>query len=114
MARIVKPLSPMQVKNAKPQDKHYKLFDGGGLYLEVTPLGSKFWRMKFRQANGKENWFSFGKYPDVSLERVCQKQNKARKLKAAGIDAAENRKFMAWMDQSAKIEPDIASRDSLL
>ena len=93
MAKLITPLVPKQIDSAKPKDKPYILFDGGGLYLEVTPLGSKFWRMKFRQANGKENWVSFGKYPDVSLEQVCQKQNKARKLKAAGVDAAENRKF---------------------
>ncbi|MCZ4065510.1 Arm DNA-binding domain-containing protein [Oxalobacter sp. JAC-2022] len=44
--------------------------------------------MKLRQANGKENRLSFGKYPDVSLERVHQKRDKAHKLKAV-----ENRKF---------------------
>ena len=93
MAKIIKPLSPMQVKNARPQEKIYRLFDGGGLYLEVTPQGSKLWRMKFRQPNGKENRLSFGKYPDVSLEQARQKRDEARKLKAAGVDAAENRKF---------------------
>ena len=64
----------MQVKNARPQEKIYRLFDGGGLYLEVTPQGSKLWRMKFRQPNGKENRLSFGKYPDVSLEQARQKR----------------------------------------
>ena len=98
MARIVKPLSPMQVKNAKPQDKPYKLFDGGGLYLEVTPIGSKLWRMKFRQANGKENRLSFGKYPDVSLEQARQRRDEARKLKAAGINPSENRKALKEAD----------------
>jgi hypothetical protein len=44
----------MRVKNAKPTAKPYKLADGGGLYLEVTPSGSKFWRMKFKQAFGKD------------------------------------------------------------
>ena len=88
----------MQVKNAKPQDKPYKLFDGGGLYLEVTPLGSKLWRMKFRQANGKENRLSFGKYPDVSLEQARQRRDEARKLKAAGIDPSENKKALKEAD----------------
>ena len=45
----------MQVKNAKPKAKPYKLADGGGLYLEITPAGSKLWRMKFKQAFGKES-----------------------------------------------------------
>lgn len=92
MAKIIKPLSPLQVRNAKPKDKSYKLFDGGGLYLEVFPTGSRLWRMKFRQANGKESRLSFGAYPDVSLEQARQKREEARKLKAEGIDPVENRK----------------------
>ena len=92
MAKIIKPLSPVQVRNAKPKDKSYKLFDGGGLYLEVFPTGSRLWRMKFRQANGKKSRLSFGAYPDVSLEQARQKREEARKLKAEGIDPIENRK----------------------
>ena len=44
MPRIIKPLTAAQVKNAKAQDKPYKLYDGGGLFLLVTPAGSKLWR----------------------------------------------------------------------
>ncbi|NLC23619.1 MAG: integrase arm-type DNA-binding domain-containing protein [Oxalobacter sp.] len=98
MAKIIKPLSPMQVKNAKPREKNYKLFDGGGLYLEVTPNGSKLWRMKFRQANRKENRLSFGRFPDISLEQARQKRDEARKLRAAGIDPAENKKAIRDAD----------------
>ena len=47
MAKIIKPLSSIQVRNAKPKDKSYKLFDGGGLYLEVFPTGSRFWRANY-------------------------------------------------------------------
>ena len=39
---------------AKPLSKPYKLADGGGLYLEVTPAGSKYWRLKYRYG-GKDN-----------------------------------------------------------
>jgi len=92
MAKIVKPLSPVQVKNAKPKDKAYKLSDGGGMYLEVMPTGAKLWRMKFRQANGKENRLAFGVYPDVSLEQARIKREEARRLKASGIDPAQARK----------------------
>ena len=92
MARIIKPLSPVQVKSAKPQEKTYRLFDGGGLYLEITSAGSKLWRMKFRQANGKENRLSFGTYPEISLEQARKKREEARSLKASGIDPAINRK----------------------
>ncbi|OAT50876.1 hypothetical protein M997_0233 [Proteus hauseri ATCC 700826] len=37
-----------QVETAKPKEKSYKFFDGGGLYLEVTAKGSSYWRMKYR------------------------------------------------------------------
>ena len=46
MARLITPLVPKQIDSAKPKDKPYILFDGGGLYLEVTPLGYKFWRIQ--------------------------------------------------------------------
>jgi hypothetical protein len=46
MPKCVVPLTLLQVKNAKPKDKPFKLSDGGGLYLEVTPGGSKRWHMK--------------------------------------------------------------------
>ena len=49
------PLNDRQIKNAKPTDtgKKAKLFDGGGLYLEVTPAGGKIFRLKYR-IDGKE------------------------------------------------------------
>ena len=101
MGKIVRPLTAIQVKNAKPKEKSYKMFDGGGLYLEVTPAGSKLWRMKFRQANGKENRLAFGKYPDVSLEQARKKRDEARSLKAAGIDPGENKKAKKAADAEA-------------
>lgn len=48
------PLTAMEIRNAKPLEKPYKLADGGGMYLEIVPNGSKYWRLKFRFA-GKEN-----------------------------------------------------------
>ena len=46
MAKKVLPLTDVAVKNAKPQDKAFKLSDGGGLFLEVLPTGGKSWRME--------------------------------------------------------------------
>ena len=91
MARIIKPLSPLQVKNAKIKEKTYTLFDGGGLYLEITNLGTKLWRLKYR-FNNKPRLLSFGKYPDVSLEQARQNREDARKLIAAGMNPLEVRK----------------------
>lgn len=89
MPRVVAPLTDMRVKNAKPTAKPYKLSDGGGLYLEVTPGNSKLWRMKFRQASGKESRLSFGSYPDVSLTQARAARTAARQLRAADVDPGQ-------------------------
>lgn len=67
MPKRVAPLTDLQVRNAKKQEKPYKLADGGGLYVAVTPGGAKLWRLKYRQTNGKENKLHFGAYAEVSL-----------------------------------------------
>lgn len=91
MAKIIIPLNPKQIDNAKPKEKSYSLFDGGGLYMEVSQKGSKLWRMKFR-LNGKAGLLSFGKYPDVSLQQARTKREEARKQITAGIDPREAKK----------------------
>ena len=70
-------LAEVKIKGAKPTSQKYKLSDGGGLYLEVTPAGGKLWRYKYR-FNGKEKLLSLGKYPDVSLKKAREKHQKAR------------------------------------
>ena len=47
------PLTDTAIRAAKPKEKIYKIFDAGGLYLEVNPAGGKWWRWKYRFA-GKE------------------------------------------------------------
>lgn len=87
------PLSDTAIRKAKPQAKPVKLFDGGGLYLEVTPSGGKWWRWKYRRPiTGKENRLSFGTYPDVGLADARDRRDNARKLLAAGVDPGEQRK----------------------
>lgn len=92
MAKLIKPLTAIQVKNAKPKEKAYKLFDGGGLFLQIMPAGTKFWRMKYRKDNGKENLLSFGKYPQVSLEQAREKREDARKLLSEGMNPVKQKK----------------------
>jgi integrase len=84
-------LTALQVKNAKPREKPYKLFDGGGLYLEVAPTGSRIWRLKYRQLNGKENRLSFGPYPEITLQEARERRLEARKLLFNGVDPAKYR-----------------------
>ncbi len=85
------PLTDTTIRNAKPAGKTKKLFDTGGLYLEVAPSGGKWWRLKYRFA-GKEKRLSLGVYPDVSLKDARERRDEARKLVANDVDPSENRK----------------------
>jgi integrase len=85
------PLTDTAIRKAKPADKIQRLFDGGGLYLEVAPAGGKWWRQKYRFL-GKEKRLSLGTYPDVSLTEAREKRDAARKLLAAGVDPGAHRK----------------------
>ncbi|EPV6103722.1 tyrosine-type recombinase/integrase, partial [Escherichia coli] len=78
-------LNARQVDAAKPREKAYKLADGAGLYLEVVPSGSRYWRMKYR-FNGKEKRMAFGVYPTVSLAQARALRDEAKKKLAEGID----------------------------
>jgi len=71
--------------------KPLRLFDERGLYLEISPAGGKWWRLKYRFGR-KEKWLSLGVYPDVSLKDARDRRDEARKLLAGGIDPSENRK----------------------
>lgn len=92
MPKLAKPLTDTQVKNAKPKDKTYTLADGGGMYLEVAPTGSRIWRMSYRQPDGKNTRLTFGAYPEVSLLDARKKRMDAKELKAKGKDPAQARR----------------------
>lgn len=85
------PLTDTAIRKVKPTDKAQRLFDGGGLYLEVSPAGGKWWRLKYRHG-GKEKRLSLGTYPDTGLAEARAKRDQARKLLAAGADPGEHRK----------------------
>ena len=84
-------LSVKEIENAKPASKPVRMFDAGGLYLEVAPSGGKWWRFKYRYG-GKEKRLSLGVYPDVSLKVARSKRDDARTLLAAGADPGAQRK----------------------
>jgi len=79
------PLTDVRIRNLKPKDRSYKVFDGGGLYLEITPAGGKLWRFKYR-FDGKHKTLSIGKYPLISLAEAREKHMEAKKLLEKGID----------------------------
>ncbi len=89
MPRLIKPLTATQVQNAKPRETAYKMFDGGGLFLHVTPAGGKHWKMKYRKNSNKESLLSFGAYPAVTLEQARKMREEAKARKATGIDPGE-------------------------
>ncbi len=78
-------LTDTAIRTAKPAVKPVRMFDGGGLYLEVSPAGGKLWRMKYR-FGGKEKLLSFGTYPTLSLRDARERRDEAKKLLANGTD----------------------------
>jgi integrase len=91
MPKRIIPLSDMKVQKAKSKDKPITLFDGGGLFLLITPTGGKLWRFKYR-FDGKEKLLALGSYPEVSLLNARQRRDEARRQLANGIDPGAVRK----------------------
>jgi integrase len=84
-------LTEVQVRNAKAGKKAVRMFDGYGMYLEIAPSGSKWWRLKYRHL-GKEKRLSLGVYPETGLKGARARRDDARRLLANGVDPSENRK----------------------
>jgi integrase len=84
-------LKDVQIKKSKPSGKPYKLFDGGGMFLYVTPSGGKLWRWQFRY-QGKYQQMSLGPYPEVTLEEARLKHQKQEKILRSGRNPMEVRK----------------------
>jgi len=91
MPKRIAPLSDIQIKNAKPKEKEYKLMDGYGLFLLVTPTNGKLWRFDYRFAD-KRKTVSFGAYPALSLADARGRRDEAKKLLANGVDPNDVKK----------------------
>lgn len=85
------PLTDVAIRQAKAGVKTIRLADERGLYLEVSPNGGKWWRVKYR-FDGKEKRLSLGVYPEVGLKEARDRRDAARKLLANGVDPSANRK----------------------
>ena len=70
-------LTDAQVRKIKPIDKKKRYSDEKGLYLEVTPSGGRFWRLKYR-FNGRESTLTIGSYPEVSLAQARRVRDESR------------------------------------
>jgi integrase len=85
-------LTATGVKRAKPRDKPYKLTDRDGLYLYITPNGSRLWRMNYR-FHGVQKTISFGRWPEVTLADAREKTLQARRRLSDGFDPCEQKKL---------------------
>jgi hypothetical protein len=101
-------LTEPTIRNAKPADKPRKLFDGGGLYLLVSPNRGKYWRLKYR-FGGNEKTLSFGVYPSVTLADARNLRDEARTRLAAGADPGEVRKErrVTQRDEAVRLEAEM-------
>lgn len=79
------PLTDLEVRRAAPREKTYRVSDGRGMYLEISPAGGKYWRLKYR-FNDRERKLALGVYPDVTLAHARRKRDEARALLADGVD----------------------------
>ena len=71
-------LTARQIEAAKPQDKPYKIADGGGLYLYVAPTGLRSWRANYQQ-DGKQKTRTYGRYPEMTLSHARIAHGTAKK-----------------------------------
>lgn len=99
MPKRIVPLTDTKILKTKPEQKQKALFDGGGLFLLVTPTGGKLWRFKYR-FDGKEKLLSLGSYPEISLKEARKRRDENREQLAHKIDPGAVRKAQ----KQAKVE----------
>lgn len=85
------PLSDTQIRALKPVPTTKKFSDGGGLFVQVTPQGSKLWRLAYRYG-GKQKLLALGTYPAVTLADARARRDTAKRLLASGIDPSAQAK----------------------
>lgn len=96
-------ISDIKLRTAKPAEKPYKITDGGGLYLVVSPSGNKLWRLKYR-VFGREKTLSLGHYPELSLKDARVKRDEAREHLAKQQDPGAEKKEGGRSNGGAKWE----------
>lgn len=110
MPKRIVPLSDVKVRNARPRKNGYKIFDGGGLFLMVTPSGGKLWHFKYRY-DQKEKKLALGTYPEISLIEARQRRDEARRQIAHGIDPGALRKAMKQAETGERETFEVIARE---
>lgn len=75
--KVATPLTDARVRNAKPKAHRYRLADGHGLSLEVSPAGGRYWRYRYKIA-GKENLFAAGAWCSAPSGETAVQAEKRR------------------------------------
>lgn len=96
-------LCDMDCRHAKPRDKAYRMFDSGGLYLDVMATGKRIWRFRYK-FYGKEKLLTIGHYPVVSLLKARAKQEVAKLLLNDGIDPAQEKQEQKKLAQFKQLQ----------
>ncbi|MBB6522293.1 tyrosine-type recombinase/integrase [Pseudoteredinibacter isoporae] len=98
-------LTDVLIRKAEPREKAYRISDSRGLYIEVQPNGSKYWRLKYRY-HGKEKRLAIGVYPGVSLKQARDATEDAKKQLGLDVDPSLAKKIK-------KAERQVAIENSL-
>ena len=96
------PLNDTAIRNIKPKDRPFKLADGNGLYLFVTPTGSRLWRLKYR-FGGHERTLSIGAYPAVTIKMARDAREQAKTMLATGIDPSQAKQASKLKEKEATL-----------
>jgi len=93
--KINRKLTDTEIRNAKPKDKPYRLYDDGGLRLLVRPTGTKVWQYPY-QLHGKENVYTLGQYPQMGASEARKQRDEIRLLVQQGINPNKNKQERYW------------------
>jgi Arm domain-containing DNA-binding protein len=85
-------LNDTRIRTIRPHKRPIKLSDSGGLYLLISPHGSKLWRLAYR-FGGKQKTLAIGAYPTSTLKAAREKREEAKRLLANGIDPSAQRRL---------------------
>lgn len=85
MPKINRKLTEAEIRNAKPKDKAYKLYDEGNLYLLIRPTGTKVWQFPYR-LDFKFNTYTIGQYPLIGSAEARKRRDEAKALLRDGHD----------------------------
>jgi len=105
MARIILPLTELEIRKSKSKNKQYKLYDGQGLIMIVFPNGIKRWQVNYT-FNKKRNSVSIGKYPEVSLKEAREKREEVNKQVSNNINPSKQKNKITTIKNFREITTD--------